>query len=497
MRNHRTLRGTLFDIERELRTRNSGADENFSESKAHGSETHNILRRATRKVLENIGMEPKKNKEELKREIQSISKEVPEGGYTPIAGILDAGVYEDWKKKCMEDVEKRLKSRVKQIKSKSHRTDIAIPTEWFCRDFGFQQWMADGEMPNSYGFKLYVLEYYFTLSEKDKKEFNKASVKYKTAGAITWALDRFPSEQKGILSEAQQNRVNLINAVKKKMEKTNDEKREKIRIEFNDALKKGTAEDFLKRYKDKLSKFISNNNIQTLLENPNDNLIDLIGEFRILGHEMRKSISLKLRDKVRIKDLPHFAEKLKSILEELDKDYHLAFGDNKGNDYDKNLFRLTYAEIGRAWGDVTAAKGLHPWNLEEIKKSHSVLGEDYKKLEKEKIQGIIDEGTNSWCDMNASGGLWSLHSNLDRYRNTIVILHIPESQETTGNLTKDGGGLMAATFMELQMSYYTPIVYKGTLLRKYARMLSKSFERTNTGNSVHIGTYPKTEEYNE
>ena len=45
MKKYRHLRGTLFDIERELRTRNSGADEAISE--AFGNES--TAKRAVRK----------------------------------------------------------------------------------------------------------------------------------------------------------------------------------------------------------------------------------------------------------------------------------------------------------------------------------------------------------------------------------------------------------------------------------------------------------------
>ena len=86
-------------------------------------------------------------------------------------------------------------------------------------------------------------------------------------------------------------------------------------------------------------------------------MLKLIAKFRMIGHEMRKQLSEKLTSEDKSAFKP-FNSALESHLNDMDKEFALGYGNKDGCPFTR-LLRMTFGEIGRAWGDTTALDSIH------------------------------------------------------------------------------------------------------------------------------------------
>ena len=128
----------------------------------------------------------------------------------------------------------------------------------------------------------------------------------------------------------------------------------------------------------------------------------------------------------------------------------------------KDDVNRVFGKVIRSWGDATASIGYDPYG-KMITQSQSSTTDDYgrnanggkgdgEKAMTEHKQHIDNEGGNAWCDMFASGSMWNLAANYDRYRDTVVTLYVqPDHGAQLGRGNDSDPYKMRVTAAELQL----------------------------------------------
>ena len=374
---------------------------------------------------------------------------------------------------------------------------------WQTQSIDFLHYMADGEMTSDYGFGFKARDYFMCMSEQDQSKFEAAlkgqfklvnvklgnanvTMAMKSSTTIVWLLELFPLDMKKVeaLNEIRKEkeddklpiekikRKNEINEARRKLEARNERNEDgygegeiEIRDEVQGLFGKDEAE---------ITKWLDGQLKECILKDGTSEIENkVVAKFEVIGHEIRKYVAQLLNSNPDQKNeneekAKNFGTVLKTFLEKVGEKHHLEFGaTNNVKDQNEKArlekqaaeIKLTIGQIGRAWGDSTAALGYHPWELKKIQTTFSAVGADWdagKTIVEEKMnefKKIKDQIT--WCDMYAPGAMWSQAANYDRYRNTEVYLFLKMKDDGSGGEISNPRGedrlSMRVTFAELQL----------------------------------------------
>lgn len=337
----------------------------------------------------------------------------------------------------------------------------------------FKHWMADGEMPPDYHYGFPVREYFDGLSTSDKQKFTLKCKTMRSATNITRVLGQYPLREDYINSMETNTKLGW-----------DDESRAKIKSSYLHT--RGIIEETRggeQVGKPELTKLIANpQNLVELVRGLIDTVKNDTGD-----NEMIRPLEIKLthvadevwKEVSRIKKTELGSDGKKEFSEN-----HQRFGkklmqmgkytDNAIKDLsgDKQIHvKRIFGKIIRSWGDATASIGYDPVG-KMITDTQSSTTDDYfrNQLHDEadgdggkQVGEYVNKlaNSNAWCDMFASGSMWSQAANYDRYRDTIVTLYVQYDHGSSLGKGNDSDPLkLRVTAAELQLGVMNAIFEK-------------------------------------
>jgi len=318
----------------------------------------------------------------------------------------------------------------------------------------FKHWMADGEMPPDFGYGFPIRTYFKGLAPSDQDKFTAKCKGMKSATNITRIIGHYPLTPKAI-SELDDNKRNCYNHTRGILEETKTADSSIGEAKLKQLMSNPKTE--LKKLADKVINAIKSSgvnksgyrSIELSLANVSDEIWKEVARVAPTGafgankefppeHQLFGSELMKIGEYVDV------------ILKGDD------FKDIKGD------VTRVFGKVIRSWGDATASIGYDPKG-KMITQSQSSTTDDYgrnakggkgegEKAMAEHKEYLDNEGENTWCDMFASGSMWNLAANYDRYRDTVVTLYVePDHGAQLGRGTNKDPFKLRVTAAELQL----------------------------------------------
>ena len=321
----------------------------------------------------------------------------------------------------------------------------------------FKHWMADGEMPPDYGYGFPVRTYYKGLDQGDRNKFTTKCKGMKSATNITRILAQYTLTSTAISALSDYNR-NCYNHTRGILDETKN---------ADSSIGKARLQELMSNPKTALTELtdgvIMNAN-QASNGGDSSGLRSIELSLANVSDEIWKEVArVESSEAFRAtKEFPPkhqlFGAELMDIGNKVDKILKGGvFGDIKAE-----VLRV-FGKVIRSWGDATASIGYDPKG-KMITQSQSSTTDDYgrigggqgngdgKKAMTEHKENLDKEGENTWCDMFASGSMWSLAANYDRYRDTVVTLYVqPDHGAQLGRGKPEDPFKLRVTAAELQL----------------------------------------------
>ena len=318
----------------------------------------------------------------------------------------------------------------------------------------FKHWMADGEMPPDFGYGFPIRTYFKGLAPSDQDKFTAKCKGMKSATNITRIIGHYPLTPKAI-SELDDNKRNCYNHTRGILEETKTADSSIGEAKLKQLMSNPKTE--LKKLADKVINAIKSSgvnksgyrSIELSLANVSDEI----------WKEVARVASTKAFEAS--KEFPPEHQLFGSELMKIGEYVDIIL---KGDDFKDIIGDVTrvFGKVIRSWGDATASIGYDPKG-KVITQSQSSTTDDYKRnggeengdgakaMAKHK-EHLDKEGENTWCDMFASGSMWNLAANYDRYRDTVVTLYVqPDHGAQLGRGTDKDPFKLRVTAAELQL----------------------------------------------
>lgn len=331
----------------------------------------------------------------------------------------------------------------------------------------FKHWLADGEMPPDFGYGFSIREYFKGLSSNHQKEFTEKCKGMRSATNITRIIGQYPLTQEtvdGFKPERKKDYLHTRGILDETKSSDSVIGNAKLLELMGDPMKnlKSLAEEVIKSAK-----------------GGKDAFRELELSLASMGDEIWKEIA-KVAPKKGFgqqKEFPKKHQEFGSALMKIGKFVDEQLNETENTDIKSDVKRV-FGKVIRSWGDATASIGYDPYG-KMITDAQSSTTDDYSR---NKDAGMVggdgekamaghkehleqEEGKNAWCDMFASGSMWNLAANYDRYRDTIVTLYVQEDHGAQlGRGNEQDPFKMRVTAAELQLgvlnAYFTK--FEGT-----------------------------------